>query len=361
MSLLPFAIVDPHIHQWDPYHTPHKAAVPVRLLGRFPRVLDAVARASVPRATLDMVGLAANVLNPYQPADYARDCGPHAVEAIVHIEAGWHDHHGFGVVGETRWVSGLPFGNGRPALAGIVATADPASPDFEQVLWAHRAAAPQRFKGIRRMASHHADPGVHAFHPQPHLYTDADFLRGFGKLAEHGLRFDAWAYSTQLPDVTALANRFPEVPLVIDHLATPVGVFGPVGRFTGRTASAREGIFSQWQDELADLAAVPHVQAKLSGLLMPVLGVDFHKRHQLASADTLVDLLAPFVEHAINVFGCDRLIWASNFPMDKVTAALPDIIEAYVRLVAPQGEAALRKVFRENALGFYGIGGSAGT
>jgi predicted TIM-barrel fold metal-dependent hydrolase len=354
MSLLTFPIIDPHIHQWDPYHTPHEASMAVKILGRFPGFLDKIVRATKPRAMVETVGLTEYVLSPYLPQNYALDCSPFSVDAVVHIEANWHDHDGLGVVGETRWVAGLPFGKGSPKLGAIVGTADPASPDFENILLAHRAASPL-FRGIRRMAAHHPDTGVLAWSKRPGLYVDPAFLKGFGKLAQHGLSFDAWAYSVQLPDVTWLASRFPEVPFVINHLATPVGVFGPVGRSTGSTASERAGIFSKWQHDIAMLAEHKHVHAKVSGLLMPVLGHTFHKRRELADIDTIVNLLAPFVEHAVKVFGYERLIFASNFPMDKVTARLPDIIEAHARLIAPYGDVALKAIFRENARRFYSI------
>ena len=124
MSLLTFPIIDPHIHQWDPYHTPHEASMAVKILGRFPGFLDKIVRATKPRAMVETVGLTEYVLSPYLPQNYALDCSPFSVDAVVHIEANWHDHDGLGVVGETRWVAGLPFGKGSPKLGAIVGTAD---------------------------------------------------------------------------------------------------------------------------------------------------------------------------------------------------------------------------------------------
>ncbi|MDE2419822.1 MAG: amidohydrolase family protein [Gammaproteobacteria bacterium] len=351
---LPFSIVDPHIHQWDPYHTPHQAALAVKLLGRFPRVLDRVARLGAPQATIDTIGLTDYTLAPYLPQDYVQDCAPFNVETVVHVEADWHHQRGLGPVEETRWIAQLPFGQRSPKLGAIIGKADPLNPAFESILRAHIAASPL-FRGIRCMAAHHPDSGVHAWNIYPHAYTNPIFLKRFELLAKYNLSFDAWAYSTQLADVTFLAKQFPEIAIVIDHLATPVGVFGSVGRGTGKTASQRAGIFSQWKDDIATLAEQKHVHAKVSGLLMPVLGHSFHKQRQLADVDTIIDLLSPFIEHAVDVFGYERLIFASNFPMDKVTATLPDIIEAKIEMIAPYGDAALKAIFRENALRFYRI------
>jgi len=351
---LPFSIVDPHIHQWDPYHTPHQAALAVKLLGRFPRVLDRVAQLGAPQATIDTIGLTDYTLAPYLPENYVQDCSPFDVETIVHVEADWHHQHGLGVVEETRWISQLPFEQQNLKLGAIVGKADPLNPQFADILRAHMAASPL-FRGIRCMAAHHPDSGVHAWNTEAHAYTNPIFLKRFELLAKHHLSFDAWAYSTQLADVTFLAKQFPETAIVIDHLATPVGVFGPVGRGTGKTQAQRDGIFSQWKDDIATLAQQKHVHAKVSGLLMPVLGHSFHKRRELANVETIIDLLTPFVEHAIDVFGYKRLMFASNFPMDKVTATLPDIINAKIEMISPYGDVALNAIFRENALNFYRI------
>lgn len=361
-TLLPFSIIDPHIHQWDPYHTPHQAALAVKLFGHFPRILDRVARLATPQATTDSLGLTDYALAPYLPRDYAKDCSPFNVEAVVHVEADWHHQRGLGTVEETRWVAQLPFGkhvsnhsrNRNPSLGAIIGKANPLDPSFENILRAHIAASPL-FRGIRCMAAHHPDSGVYAWNPYANVYTNPIFLKRFELLAKHNLSFDAWAYSTQLADVTFIAKQFPETAIVIDHLATPVGVFGSVGSGTGKTAEQRAGIFSQWKNDIAKLAEQKHVHAKVSGLLMPVLGHSFHKRRTLANVETIIDLLSPFIEHAVDVFGHERLMFASNFPMDKVTATLPDIIEAKIQMIAPFGDTALKAIFRDNALNFYNI------
>lgn len=57
MRKLDFAIIDPHIHQWDPYHTPHSAALLVKALGNYPRVMNKVIRVVKPKPLLDTLGL----------------------------------------------------------------------------------------------------------------------------------------------------------------------------------------------------------------------------------------------------------------------------------------------------------------
>ena len=356
MSFIDFPIVDPHIHQWDPYHTPHTAALLVKLLGKHPLLMDKVVRLVKSRPLMEMLGLTDYALAPYLPANYAADlcgqAGRYVVEQVVHIEASWHDHKGTGVVGETRWVKQLPFEQHGIRLGGIVATADFTSRRFKKILQLHQAQTPL-VRGLRRMASHHADPGVHQWSDEAHLYTSRKFLTGFEQFAKTGLSFDAWVYASQIPDVTQLAKRFPQTPIVLDHLGTPVGLFGPVGHYTGVTAAAREDIFARWKADIAQLAEQPNVYAKISGLMMPVLGHRFYQNRELASASQMVDILSPLIEHAIAVFGVQRIMYASNFPMDKVNTSLSNLMDAYINMIQPYGDTAMQAIFRDNAKRFY--------
>jgi predicted TIM-barrel fold metal-dependent hydrolase len=188
----------------------------------------------------------------------------------------------------------------------------------------------------------------------PHLFQDADFLRGFEKLTARRLRFDAWVYGAQLPDVTALAQRFPDTSIVLDHVGSPVGAGGPFAG-VGRNADERAGIVARWRDDLARLAEHKNVHVKLSGFAMPISGFGFHTRPTPPSIDELTDAFRPFVRHAVAVFGVERAFFASNFPMDKVSAPGSHIFGAYIHLARELGEHAPRALLRDNALRFYSI------
>ncbi|MCU4376950.1 amidohydrolase family protein [Acinetobacter haemolyticus] len=352
MKQLDFSIIDPHIHQWDPYHTPHSAAVLVKALGKYPFLMDKILRLVKPKALLDTLGHTQHVLSPYLPMHYHQDLDGIQVESVVHVEANWHHHKGFGVVEETRWLSQLDFAKYDLKLAAVVATADPSHRKFADILKAHRDASPL-FRGIRKMSSWHEDDGIYRWSKTPHLYQSKKFLKGFEQLAKMNLSFDAWGYSTQLNEITALAKQFPETRIVVDHLATPVGLFGAVGKKTGKTAAQRDAIFQQWQNDLSALAKQPNVHAKISGLMMPVLGHTFYKENRTATVAEMVQLLTPLIQHAIHVFGTGRIMFASNYPMDKPNARLTDLIQAYIKMIEPYGSEALQAIFRQNAIHFY--------
>ena len=352
MQKLDFAIIDPHIHQWDPYNTPHAAALAVKLLGKRPYLLDKIVRLVKSKDLIETIGLTSHITRPYLPQDYKNDLGQYHVEQVVHIEASWAKHKGKGVVGETEFIESLPFGEDTVKLGGIVATADPCDSNFKKILKLHQKASPH-LRGIRRMASYHEDKGIHNWTENPSLYTDKKFLKGFEQLAQHNLSFDAWVYSQQIPDVIALAKRFPETSIVLDHLGTPAGLFGKVGQNTGLTQTARENIFYQWQDYIAELSTCPNVYTKMSGLFMPVSGHQFYKKKQLASKQQIIDLVSPLILHALESFGTYRVMFASNFPMDRVNTSLVNIIDAFSDIVQQYDEMALEKVFHHNAKQFY--------
>ncbi|HTB72781.1 MAG TPA: amidohydrolase family protein [Polyangiaceae bacterium] len=353
-----FGIVDAHVHQWDPFTTPRGSTPLAKLLRPWPDLYRRVCGKLAPKSLREFAGGTDHLVMPFLPSDLAAGFGGLKVDAVVHVEAGWMDLRPLGPAGETRWLEGLPFQAAGTRLGAIVAHADLRSPRVGELLSAHAAASP-KFVGIRHMASHHPDRGVFAWSRRPRLYVDAKFLRGFETLATRGLRFDAWVYSTQLADVTALADRFPQVPIVLDHLGTPVGAAGPVAG-VGATGGERERIVGAWREGLAALSERKNVSAKISGLTMPVIGFGYHARTSPPGLDELTSGIGPFVRHALDVFGTERCFFASNFPMDKVSAPYERHFEAFAQLAAERGPHAARALLRDNAMRFYAIPRTSG-
>lgn len=341
-------IIDSHIHQWDPFTNPRPASRLAPLYRRTPRLFGRLFPVLVPKGDRQLVLTPEHVARPYLPETYAEDVAGTLgavgvpVEAVVHVEAGWESE---AKEEETAWVDALPFGaGGMPGLAAIVAHADPRDPRFSELLDAH-AKASSRFRGVRSPGAWHADPKVKDWADQEGVLRSPEFLRGFAVLAERGLTYDAYVYSAQLPDVAVLAGEYPETTIVLDHYAPPVGAFGSMGRATGVTRSERAAVLDRWRDAIAELAQHPNVVAKHSGLAFPMTGL----RRPGIGREELAELVAPMVRHATDVFGEDRLLFGSNFPMDKANTSYGTLVGALADLLEPRGATLPRKVFRDNA------------
>lgn len=350
-------IIDSHIHQWDPFTTPRSASPLAPMYRKSPRLLTALMPVMISKGDRDMIRTPENAARPYLPGNYARDVAgvPQAigapVESVVHVQADWKTKEPLGPADETAWLETLPWGrDGHPDLAGIVGHADPLEPHFAALLDAH-AAASERFRGVRAMTTWHPDKGVKRYADAEGLLRSPAFLKGFAALAERDLTFDIYVYSNQLTDVAELAREYPDTTMVLDHFAPLVGWLGPMGRRTGRSKSERTELFHRWRDDISAVASHPNVVAKLSGVAFPMLGMPT-TRWSRADVSTAV---APLVNHTTDVFGPDRLLWGSNFPMDRAITDYPSAVGALADLLSPRGDELLRKVFRENAQRVYRV------
>ena len=231
---------------------------------------------------------------------------------------------------QSRFVDEVAWVERTADAAGVVAIVAGARLDRGRETAAHldRLAAHERVVGVRHLLQDE----------RAGLATSSAFLDGARLVAQRGWTFDACVRSSQLSDVTALADAVPDLPIVLDHLGKPA-----VG-----TADVPERPSAQWLRDLRDLAAQPRVRVKLSGL--PAESGGRWTRDQ-------VD---PFLDAALDVFGPARLLWGSDWPVSSITSAGYDIGSRtrWYRTVADWArERGLDAdgLFWSNALEFYGI------
>jgi predicted TIM-barrel fold metal-dependent hydrolase len=313
------AIVDPHHHLWDR---------PASLLAAMPRTghgFEAILRAT-PRYLLDEL--------------LADLTSGHRVCATVYLECGaMYRASGpaaLRCIGETEFVNGVAamtasglYGDVR-ACAGIVGHADLRSgAAVEEVLGAHIAAAPARFRGIRQSASWDADPqvlGPLSGRVPAGLYRDAKFREGFAVLGRLGLSFDAWLIEPQLPELCDLARAFPGTTIVLDHVGTPLGIASYAGK--------REARFGAWRESIRTLAECPNTVVKLGGLAMPFAGFATFDAAPRASSELLARDWKPYLETCIEAFGASRCMFESNFPVDRLSCDYATLWNAFKRIAA---------------------------
>ena len=238
-------------------------------------------------------------------------------------------------VGETEAVERIATACARDATcttrvaAAIVGHADlTLGASIEDVLQAHLAASPLRFRGIRQSAAEDSDPAFVRTGPRPPRarFGDPAFREGFGRLGPLGLVFDAWLYHPQLPDLIALARAFPDTPIVLNHAGGPLGI--------GRYAQDRDAHFAEWQRSIRTLAREANVTVKLGGLGMRLNGFGFHEAARPPDSETLARAWRPHVETCIEAFGASRCMFESNFPVDQISCSYRTLWNAFKRLAA---------------------------
>jgi len=240
---------------------------------------------------------------------------------------------------------------GGPYIAALVAHADlrlaPAL--LDEVLDAHEAAAKGLFRGIRHAGSRDNSgatlriPG----HAPPRLYHEPDFQWGVRHLGERGLTYDTWHYHHQNRDYLALAKACPETTMILDHFGTPIGI----GPYEGK----RDEIFEVWKDDMAAIAECQNVFAKLGGLAMPDNGFGWDKRDVPPGSDEVVAEHKRWYDHMIALFGPERCMFESNFPMDRWSMSYVVYWNAMKKIAAPYPEAAKAALFAGTARKVYSV------
>ena len=183
---------------------------------------------------------------------------------------------------------------GRSArISGVVGWADLVAPDLEDRLAALRERpGGHRLVGVRTMLQAEPDPG--------HL-DRADVRAGIAAVGAAGLPFDLVVRPDQVAACARLAAALPGVRFVLDHLGKPPIAASATGR-DGRPGDP--AALDAWRRDLADLAGRPNVVAKLSGLVTEA------RWDTWTTAD-----LRPAADHALDVFGPDRLMLGSDWPV----------------------------------------------
>ncbi len=292
--------VDPHHHLWDLSMGKHAWLVPP----------------VSPR----MYGDHTPICRDYLVQDFLADCRAQNVVRSVHVQANWNPDD---AVGETRWVQSVADAHGFPH--GIVAYADLAAPNLDDMLEAHLESA--NVRGIRQILGHTDDPGL-ARRDRPDHLADPAWARGYARLAHFGLSFDLQVFPAQMPAAAALAARHPDVPLVLVHTGFPFD-------------RSPQGI-ACWEAGMDALAALPHAFVKLSGpgMVMP---------------DWTVERFGRFIHGAIDRFGPERCMFASNVPPDAIARSHAEIYAGFYRWAARYGEAEQRRMFHDTACEVYRI------
>lgn len=291
-------IVDAHHHLWDmnDYHV---------WLHAEPRLVT-------------FVGDIEPIVKDYTAVDLLADAGGMPLVKSVHIQAEFDPSR---PVGETAWLQSQADATGFPH--GIVGYADLESPGVGDLLEQHASYA--NFRGIRHMLNWDSVPG-RAFAEHDGLMASVAWRRGYAVLASMGLSFDMQIWPRQMHEAAGLIAAYPESQVALNHTGFPID----------RDAAGMQ----IWREGMRALADQPNVHVKISGLGM------------LDHAWT-EDRIRPIVLETIDIFGTDRCMFASNFPVDKLYSDYAAIFTAFSEITAGFSADERADLFSRNAEGFY--------
>ena len=286
------------------------------------------------------------------------------VSAVIPVDSQWRRRPSPEETVETtrrdlEFLCGQPYGiDGAPRLGGLVVPLDERADglglgsllddDTEGLI-----------RGVRIRWARHPDPLLHSWSSSPNAIASATVEAAMPELIEHNLVIESLCYSTQLGELAAVVERFPEATFIVEHLGLPAGAFGPTGTSTGATAAARADILSLWRERTAMLAAHPNVLVKVSGIGSSLLGYGPEKAGNIGGQHILADMIGPLVLHVVDRFGPGRVIFGSNAPMDLHNASIGVTVGALIDVLADRGDYALAHFFHHNAKRVYRIGNEA--
>ena len=243
----------------------------------------------------------------YLPNDLAPILERNGVNQTVLVQAS-------NSVAESRWL--LDLADANSFIAGIVGWVDLKSVEIDAQL--DELCAHPKFKGVRHLVESE---------PDDDWLVQPAVLSGLKKLSERRLSYDLLVHTRHLRYVPQVVERCPDLALVIDHMAKP-----PIAR----------NDIEAWAEALKPVARYPNIHCKLSGLVTEANWSSWQTND-----------LRPYVEYALELFGADRMIFGSDYPVCLLAASYERVLGSFQELLEGLGESDRDKIFSKNAARFY--------
>lgn len=248
---------------------------------------------------------------PYGPKDLAPQIAAHGIAKTVLVQAA-------ATVNETEYLLGIA--DATEHVAGVVGWVDFERPGDLEALT--RLAGHPKFKGVRPMIQDI---------PDDDWMLREDVQWGFRAVADLGLTFDALGFPRHLSNFLEILNRHPDMRVVVDHCMKP------------KIRDHSETNFRFWADGMARIARETGAYCKFSALVTE------------ARPDWTVEDLRPYVEHVFRVFGPERIMWGSDWPVCRLRCEYAAWRKAAEELCTGLAPADLARVFGGTAAEFYSL------
>ena len=243
----------------------------------------------------------------YLPYDLAPILKQNGVAQTVLVQAS-------NSIAESRWL--LELADANSFIAGVVGWVDLMSPDGEAQL--NELSAHPKFKGVRHLVESE---------PEDDWLINPAVLSSLRRLATYGLSYDLLVHTRHLRHVPEVAESCPELRFVIDHLAKP-----PIA----------QNEIKEWARALKPVADYQNIHCKLSGLVTEANWSSWQTND-----------LRPFVDCVLELFGPERMMFGSDYPVCLLAASYDRVLDAFQELLKYLSDSDRDKIFSKNAAAFY--------
>jgi len=209
--------------------------------------------------------------------------------------------------------------SGKTTMVAAVVSGRPASPEFGKYL--DNFKGNKFIKGIRQVLHVPATP--------PGFCNQPDFVRGIRMLGERNLSYDLCVRGTDLDHIAKLIDSCPDTRFILDHCGNP---------------DLKSKDNSVWKKGLVEVAKRKNVVVKISGFIA-----------SSTKGAWKVDDLAPLINHTMDSFGPDRVMFGGDWPVCTLAATYKEWVESLKQVVQSRSEEQQKKLFHDNAVRFYGL------
>lgn len=258
----------------------------------------------------------------YLLEDYIEDTKNQNIIKSVHVQA---EHDDDKPVNETAWLQSLADTHSSKLPNAIVAFADFSKNNVSEILDAHQEY--KNTRGIRQILSYNKDEPKYS-HATEDFMKNSTWVENFKYIRNRNLSFDIQIYKHQMEDAVNLANKYNDVLFILNH--------------TGEPCYQSKEYIESWEQNMKKLAKCENVVAKISGLGM-------------FDPNWTIDSTRIFVEKTIQIFGIERCMFASNFPVDKIFNSFDTYWNSFKEITKNYSENDKKLLFSSNAEKYYRI------
>ena len=258
----------------------------------------------------------------YLLEDYINDAQNQNIIKSVHVQA---EHDDDKPVNETAWLQSLADTHSSKLPNAIVAFADFSKDNVVEILDAHQEY--KNIRGIRQILSYNKDEPKYS-HASEDFMKNSTWVENFKNIRNRNLSFDIQIYKHQMDDAVDLASKYDDVLFILNH--------------TGEPCYQSSKYVHSWEENMKKLAKCKNVVAKISGLGM-------------FDPQWTIDSTRIFVEKTIQIFGIERCMFASNFPVDKIFNTFDNYWNSFKEITKNYSENDKKLLFSSNAEKYYRI------